>query len=285
MSEETLQYNGWRPIRPHKPDFGAAADAPVEPTRFFDQMCYIGDHSVCCYLLETSEGCVLVDAMWPNEHSTNLLKDGIKELGHELSDVRAIVLTHCHEDHYGSSDWFRQQFGTTIYLSDIDNTYGKDPDQIPGMPPLAPLPWDADVLLQDGDVLTFGDTKIRCVLTPGHTPGCMSFIIDVTDSGEPHKVMLWGGTGIMPWTDPDEYIASAHKFEAICEDEGVDAYVSNHPFVDLSYLKLEICRQIVDGVDNPFVVTPKDVHTYMEMFCEKAENAKVLRAADPNGML
>ena len=34
MSEETLQYKGWRPIRPHKPDFDA--EVPVEPTRFFD---------------------------------------------------------------------------------------------------------------------------------------------------------------------------------------------------------------------------------------------------------
>ena len=182
MSEE-IRYNGWRPIRPHRPDFNA--EEPVEPTRFFDQLCYIGDHSVCCYLLETSEGCVLIDAMWPRERYAELLKDGIKELGHELSDVKHIVLTHAHEDHYGIADWFREQFGTKIYLSEIDNAYGKDPDQIPGMPPLAPLPWDADVLLQDGDVLTFGDATIECVLTPGHTPGCMNYVIDVTDCGSP----------------------------------------------------------------------------------------------------
>lgn len=277
MSEETLQYRGWRPIRPHKPDFNA--EVPVEPTRFFDQMCYIGDHSVCCYLLETSEGCVLVDAMWPREQYANLLKDGIKQLGHELSEVKAIVLTHGHEDHYGISDWFRQEFGTTIYLSDIDNTYGKDPDQIPGMPPLAPLPWDADVLLQDGDVLTFGDVKIQCVLTPGHTPGCMSFIIDVTDCGVPHKVMLWGGTGVMPWTDPDEYMASVDKFEAICEEQGVDAYVSNHPFVDLAYCKLDIIRHMVDGVDNPFVSSPAAVREYLEMFRGRALEAKARAAS------
>lgn len=277
MTEEALQYRGWRPIRPHKPDFNAEELVPA--TRFFDQMCYIGDHSVCCYLLETSEGLVLVDCMWPRGNYPELLKSGIRNLGHELSEVRAVVLTHAHEDHYGIADEFRQRYGATIYLSDIDNTYGKDPDQIPGMPPLAPLPWDADVLIRDGDVLVFGDVSIICVLTPGHTPGCMSFIIDVTDCGEPHKVMLWGGTGVMPWTDPDEYMASVDKFEAVCERQGVDSYVSNHPFVDLSYLKLDIVRHMVDGVNNPFVSSPKAVHEYLEMFRGRAQAAKARAAA------
>ena len=269
---EEIRFNGWRPIRPHKPDFDA--EAPCKPTRFFDQMCYIGSHSVCCYLLETSAGAVLVDAMWPREEYATLLKDGIKELGHDLGDVKNIVLTHGHEDHYGISDELRRDYGSTIYLSEIDNTYGKDPDQIPGLPPLKPLTWDADVLLKDGDVLEFGDTKIMCVLTPGHTPGCMSFIINVTDCGIPHKVLLWGGTGVMPWTDPDEYMASVDKFEKICEEQGVDCYVSNHPFVDLAYCKLDIIDRMVDGVSNPFVATPAACHDYLEMFRGRAQVAK-----------
>lgn len=269
---EELHYNGWRPLRPHKPDFDA--DVPCKPTRFFDQMCYIGDHSVCCYLLETTDGLVLVDAMWPKERYANLLKEGIKELGHSLDEVKHIVLTHCHEDHYGISDELRRTYGSTIYLSEIDNTYGKNPDQLPDLPPLKPLSWDADVLLHDGDVLQFGETSIQCVLTPGHTPGCMSFIIDVTDCGTPHKVLLWGGTGVMPWTDPDEYMASVGKFEKICGDQGVDSYVSNHPFVDLAYCKLEIIQRMVDGVNNPFVTTPAACHDYLEMFRGRAMTAK-----------
>ena len=278
MGEETIRYNGWRPIRPHRPDFDA--QVPCKPTRFFDQMSYIGDRSVCCFLLETSEGLVLIDAMWPDDQYLNLIKEGIQELGHSLEELNHIVLTHGHADHFGASDVLRRDYGCKIYLSEIDNAYGKDPDQIPGMDPLQPLTWDAAVLLQDGDVLEFGDTKIQCVLTPGHTPGCMSFIIDVTDCGAPHKVMLWGGTGVMPWTDPDEYMASVDKLEDLCKEQSVDCYVSNHPFVDLAYFKLDIINHMVDGVNNPFVTTPADVITYMEMFRGRGQEVKDQREKD-----
>lgn len=269
---DQLQYRGWRPVRPHKPDLDA--ETPCKPTRIFDNLCYIGTKSVCCFLLETPDGVVLIDAMWPREEYGKLLREGIAELGHTVDELKAIVITHGHEDHYGISDELRRECGCTIYLSAIDNAYGKDPDQIPGKPPLKPLSWDADVLLQDGDVLDFGNAKVRCVLTPGHTPGCMSFVIDVFDCGEPHKVLLWGGTGVMPWTDPDEYMASVDKFEAFCESEGVDCYVSNHPFVDLAYLKLAIVQNMVDGVNNPFVATPEACHEYLEMFRGRALAAK-----------
>jgi metallo-beta-lactamase class B len=274
---EKVQYNGWRPIRPHKPDFDA--ETLCKPTRFFDQMCYIGTRSVCCYLLETSEGLVLVDCMWPREEYARLLKDSIAELGHSLDELKAIVLTHGHEDHYGIADELRRDYGATIYLSAIDNVYGKDPDQIPGLPPLKPLSWDADTLLEDGDILTFGNTSITCVLTPGHTPGCMSFIIDVADCGKVHKVLLWGGTGVMPWTDPDVYMDSVDKFEAICTEQDVDCYVSNHPFVDLAYYKLDIIEHMVDGVNNPFVASPDACHDYLEMFRDRALAAKARSAA------
>lgn len=32
------------------------------------------------------------------------------------------------------------------------------------------------------------------VLTPGHTPGCLSMIVPVTDHGEKHNVAIWGST-------------------------------------------------------------------------------------------
>jgi len=274
MENKELRYKGWRPIRPHKPmDF--SDNTPCKPTRIFDQMSYIGDHSVCCFLLETTEGLVLVDCMWPRPLYGDLIREGVAAMGHSMEELKAIVLTHGHEDHYGYSEEFRRKYGCRIYLSEIDNDYAKHPDQIPGMPPLQATDWDADEFIEDGKPMKFGDTVITPVLTPGHTPGCMSFIIDVTDAGEPHRIVLWGGTGVMPWTDPDVYMESVDKLEKICEEMNVDCYISNHPFVDLSYYKLDIVNNIVDGVHNPFVSTPKDVHNYMEMFRGRAMAVKL----------
>lgn len=61
-----------------------------------------------------------------------------------------------------------------------------------GSPGRPPITFEVDHFLEDGEELDFGDVKIRCVFTPGHSIGCFSFIIPVTDEGRPHKAALWG---------------------------------------------------------------------------------------------
>ncbi len=36
----------------------------------------------------------------------------------------------------------------------------------------------ADILLADGDKIKFGSRYIECIATPGHTDGCMCFVLD-----------------------------------------------------------------------------------------------------------
>ena len=55
--------------------------------------------------------------------------------------------------------------------------------------------------------------------------------------------------------------------------------MSNHPFVDLAYYKLDIIRNIVDGVDNPFVSSPEAVRECLEMFRGRALEAKARAAS------
>ena len=94
----------------------------------------------------------------------------------------------------------------------------------------------------------------------------MSFIIPVTDEGRPHHLALWGGTGILPDSDKEAYLASVEKFSQICDGYEVDAEISNHPFVDNSLLRLEVIRNIVDGVPNPFVIGREAYRRYERMF-------------------
>ena len=123
-----------------------------------------------------------------------------------------------------------------------------------------------DGYLEDGQDFTLGNTTIRCVLTPGHTPGCFSFIIPVYDEARPHYLGLWGGTGITPESDKEAYLDSVKKFDLVCDEFGVDAELSNHPFVDNSIQRLEVLRNIVDGVPNPFIIGRDAYKRYEQMF-------------------
>ena len=280
MPEQSLRYSGWRPIRPHKPLFDV--EEPVQATRFFDQLSFIGTTNVCCFVLETSEGLIQIDCMEPLEKHRDLIVEGYKQLGLDMNDLKAILITHGHGDHYGMSDWFRQQTGCTVYMSKIDYEFAQhDTRNRTGV-----LKWEINDYLEDGGSFRLGDTEVRTFWTPGHTPGCMSFVFPVTDEGRPHMVALWGGTGV-PWTMSDkvDYLNSTLKFAKITEELGVDAEISNHPFVDKLCERLEIVRSICDGVPNPFVLGKDRYKYYERMFTDMCIDRMRQQAAEADKLL
>lgn len=265
----------WRTPHPHDRWPRDYFPAPYTATRFFDNMCFIGDPRVACFLLETDEGLVLIDAMDPTQHCVDLIESGIIALGHKPEELAAILITHGHGDHWGEAGYFKKKYGCKVYMSEVDYNFATN---LPGHFRWKNLDYPMDAYLEDGMVLNYGNTSVLAIHTPGHTAGCMSFIISVYDEGRPHMLALWGGTGIMPDTDPDVYIASVEKFKSICKGKHVDAEVSNHPYVDNLIHKLEIINHIVDGVANPFVIGEEAIERYMDMFKDMAERAKVERA-------
>ena len=257
---EKYTIKSWRCPTEKKPDFGARFD--FEPTtKFFDQLSFIGDPAVCCFLLETTEGLVLIDAMNPEQRYMDAIVKGIRDTGYELTDLKHIVISHGHGDHYGLADELRKASGAKIYLSEGDHELAKKP-----MGPFAPMDYPVDVYLTDGMDLCFGDTVIHCVETPGHTDHCMSFIFPVTDEGRPHMASLWGGTGLNYGVNMFTYLKSVDKFELACADYRVDVEISNHPPVDNGIERLNVVRNITNGVPNPFVIGQENMHYYFNKF-------------------
>ena len=252
----------WRSPNPHKPLFGQE-NPPFPATRFFDQLSYIGNPNVGCFVLETSEGLILLDCMEPLDEHHELILKGLADLGLDPKDLKAILVTHGHGDHYGSADRFREKYGCRIYMSRTDYAFARQDTK----GPMGAMQFEIYDFLEDGEVFTLGDTKVHAFATPGHTPGCLSFIFKVTDEGREHWVAMWGGTGIP--RDPaarQQYLASCQSFAAHTEAFGCDAEIATHPFVDSSILKLQIIRSIPDGVPNPFVLGRENYKYYEKMF-------------------
>lgn len=259
MDQKTIRHT-WRTPRPHRPNFGDSPK-PYPATWFFDDLAFIGDESVSCFLVRTSNGLILIDCMFPEDKYLNMIEDGIRDLGCSGEDLKAILLTHGHFDHFGYAEKLRKEYGCKIYMSKEDEELAQSkPDKPYG------LTFNMDGYLEDGQDFVLGDTSIRCVLTPGHTGGCFSFIIPVTDEGRPHHLALWGGTGIIPGCDKTAYLNSVEKFDKVCDEFEVDAEISNHPFVDNTLPRLEVLRNIVDGVPNPFVIGREAYKRYEQMF-------------------
>ena len=230
----------------------------IAPFKMADDLYYVGDRLVCVHLLRTDEGLILFDAGY---HCTkHLLMESIIRLGFDPADVRWIILTHAHSDHFGASNEFRNLYGTKVALSAVDaKSMREKPFRAVGS--FKDVPMNLPVIdreLEDGEIFSFGGKEIRCVLTPGHTLGTMSFFFNVTDNGKTYLAGEFGGAGVaalriqyalhyeLPLDMAQRMIASLDKVK----DEPVAVQMGNHPYNSHTLEKRE--RQLKEG-GNPFV--------------------------------
>jgi len=109
-------------------------------------------------LADTASGeAVLIDPVYEQVRRDSALLD---ELGLTLLYT---LETHVHADHVTGAWLLRQRQGSQIALSSNSGAKG------------------ADRLLDHGDTITFGDRYLSVRATPGHTSGCLTYVLDSED--------------------------------------------------------------------------------------------------------
>jgi glyoxylase-like metal-dependent hydrolase (beta-lactamase superfamily II) len=87
----------------------------------------VEDASVNWYLVEAESGLTVVDAGVPR--SWDSLRRVVAEVGRELAEVRALVLTHAHFDHIGMAERARTELGVPVHLHEDDVPLARKPLQ------------------------------------------------------------------------------------------------------------------------------------------------------------
>ncbi|MFD3156428.1 MBL fold metallo-hydrolase [Haloimpatiens sp. FM7330] len=88
--------------------------------------------------------------------------------------VKYILLTHGHRDHTDGVDELKSLVNAPVCINEKDEKLMKSGEYMFGKL----KDGKADILLKENDIIEFGDNlKIKCIETPGHTPGGMSFAI------------------------------------------------------------------------------------------------------------
>lgn len=243
-----------------------------EPVRVFDNLYFVGNAWVSCWAITTSDGIIMVDAMDNETEAEQILAGGLRKLGLDPADIKTVVVTHGHGDHYGGASYLLARYGARIAMSEQDwlLTETKLDLDLPdwGRPPLR------DIALKDGDVVSLGDTKVDILLTPGHTPGTITLAFDVKQGGKTHRAMLWGGTAFN-FADRadrmeriDAYIASTERVRKLAKPQSVDVFISNHDLFDGAIGKIAILRQ---GGPNPFITGPETTQRALTVMNECAQ--------------
>lgn len=87
-------------------------------------------------------------------------------------DVKEIVLTHGHWDHIGAVDELRKALGAKVAIHKADASKLTNPNgNLSAFMGVMGSEGAADIMLNDGDVITFGESKLTVIHTPGHTEG------------------------------------------------------------------------------------------------------------------
>ena len=256
-------------------------DPPIEPTKIFDNVYVIGNSGTVAYVLTTSAGLVMIDALGANQVESVLLP-GFKTLGLDPAQVKAIIVGHGHADHFGGSAYMQEHFGSRVYVSAADWTLMENPPPARGGRqggPAAPLP-KHDQVITEGQPIAFGDLTVQPVAIPGHTPGSMGFIFPVKDNGKTRMAALYGGTVLTPGIISDEglqtYLQSIARFKEATRKAKVEVEIQNHPLMDPIQVKLDRLRTRTKGQPNPFVVGAKGYQTFLDVMsiCTEANIAR-----------
>ena len=136
------------------------------------RMFTVGPLAENAYLVraEGSDRAVMID---PGDEAPRLLA-GLRESGAELA---AILVTHAHIDHVGAVAPLARETGAPVYCPQAEAFVLAD---IASWTPFgfpAAEPYDADVTLEGGERLELAGLEIDVILTPGHSPGHLSFSI------------------------------------------------------------------------------------------------------------
>ena len=166
----------------------------IAPFRVFDNLYYVGPGSVSVWLIPTTDGLILIDST--QEPLVDHVIDSIRKVGFDPKNIKYILLTHGHLDHFGGAGKIQALSGARVATLEEDWKLIEATYQNPGRGNRDPgVPLKRDMVLREGQTVTLGKTSLKVYKLPGHTAGSPSFEFTVYDNGRPHKAFLFGGPG------------------------------------------------------------------------------------------
>lgn len=244
-------------------------NTPLKPTKVFDNVYCIGSVSVVAWVIETSDGLILIDSMW-DDRDAKLIEEGIKGFGLDPKNLKYIILSHGHGDHYGGANYLRNKYAAKVVLTktDTDLMYNLNTGANSPRSPKTKV----DIYSKDKDVIKLGDTSITILETPGHTRGCSSFIFPVKYKGKEYTAVLWGGTGLPREKELiAKYKESAEYFKKEALSRNALVSLTSHLFADNGYANLEKVANLKEGEANPFIMTKAQMEKYLNSLIERAK--------------
>jgi metallo-beta-lactamase class B len=245
---------------------------PFPAFRIAGNLYYVGSRGLASYLVTTPQGNILINS--DLEANVPMIKASIEKLGFKFKDTKILLISHAHWDHDAGSAMIKEMTGAKYMVmgADVpvvesggkaDFQYGTNPDSLY-------RPTKVDRVLHDGDEVKLGDSVLVAHLTPGHTKGCTTWTMNVTDGVKTYNVVIVGSPNVNPGyklVGNQAYPQIAEDYERmwrVLKSLPCDIFLGAHG----AYFDMEAkYPRIKEGSPNPFV----DAEGYKKFIAEKEQ--------------
>ncbi len=171
---------------------------PFPPFKIADNLYYVGTRGLANYLITTPEGHILINS--DLEEHVPMIRQSVEQLGFKFTDIKILLISHGHWDHNAGSAMIKQLTGAKYHVMEPDvsvvETGGRSDPNYGHVPTTHYPATKVDRVLHDGDEVRLGGAVLVARLTPGHTPGCTTWTMRVTDGGKTYNAVIIGSPNV-----------------------------------------------------------------------------------------
>jgi metallo-beta-lactamase class B len=162
---------------------------PMPPFRIAGNLYYVGSRDLASYLITTPNGHILINSNLVT--SPVQIRTSIEKLGFRFRDVKILLISHAHYDHCAGSAEIKRLTGAKYMVMDADvsvvESGGRTDFQYANDPTMRFPATRVDRALHDGETIQFGGIDLTAHKTPGHTKGCTTWTMDISNDFEFQK--------------------------------------------------------------------------------------------------
>ena len=207
---------------------------------------YVGTADLAAYLIATPQGNILINGNFKED--VPAIRKSIEGLGFKYADTKIILISHAHGDHDEGIGLIKSDTGARLMVMDADVAAVES--TAPGRPGAK-----VDRILHDRDTVELGGSTLTARLTPGHTPGCTTWMMQVTEGGRTLNAVIIGSPNVNAGyvlVNNQSYpqIAGDYvKTFALLKTTPVDLFLGAHG----AYFNLKDKLPKMGGAANPFI--------------------------------
>lgn len=252
------------------------ADEVFPPHRVAGNIYYVGSRDISSFLVATPKGHVIINSGF--EETVPLIRASVEKLGFKMTDIKVLLASHAHSDHVAGHARLQEATGAKVFVMKGDDGVIRSGGE--GQYLYTDSRWPkcpVDRVLSDEDKVELGGTTLIARRIAGHTRGCTTWTLQVTEGDRKLDAVIVGSPNVNPGyelvgnRDYKEIAADYASGFAILKKLKCDLFLGAH---GKYYGLLEKYPNLKEGQPNPFI----DPDGYRAYITEREENFRRILA-------